>query len=191
DPGGFTSDSGNHVMHEPPAPIWLRLVRVGNTFYGYWALDVNNGASHGDWQNLGGPQTVNMGSTIYVGLALTGQGGNHNTTTFDHVTITGTTAPLPPSVLELTDGGFGEAGGAFLSNRVGVDNFTSTFTFQMTPGTAPMADGLAFVIQGDGAAALGPPGGGLGYGSDTVGVGGGLPRSLAIKFDLFNNSGEG
>jgi hypothetical protein len=191
DPGGFTSDSGNHVMHEPPAPIWLRLVRSGNTFTGYWALDVNNGQSHGAWNQLGPTVTLNMASTIYVGLAVTGQGGNANTSTFDHLTITGTTGPLPPSVLELTDGGFGEAGGAFLSNRVGVDNFTSTFNFKVTPGTAPMADGFAFVIQGDGPAALGPPGGGLGYGADTVGVGGGLARSLAIKFDLFNNSGEG
>src|SRR5262249_39537081 len=156
-----------------------------------YAVDVNNGQSHGTWNQLGPTVTVNMASTIYVGLALTGQGGNQNTSTFDHLSITGTTAPLPPSVVELTDGGFGEAGGAFLSNRVGVENFTTNFTFQMTPGTQPMADGMAFVIQGDGPAALGPPGGGLGYGADFVGGGGGLPRSLAIKFDLFHNSGEG
>jgi hypothetical protein len=132
-----------------------------------------------------------MASTIYVGLAVTGQGGNHNTSTFDHLSITGTQGPLPPSVVELTDGGFGEAGGAFLNNRVGVQNFTTTFTFQITPGTTPTADGMAFVIQGDGPTALGPPGGGLGYGSDTLGAGGGLPRSLAIKFDLYSNAGEG
>src|SRR5262249_21067488 len=150
DPGGSTSDSGNHVMHEPPAPIWLRLVRSGNSFSGFWALDVNNGQSHGPWNQLGGTQTVNIGSTIYVSLALTGQGGNQNTTTFDHVTVTGTTAPLPRSILELTDGGGGEAGGAFLSNRVGVMNFTTNFTFQVTPGTDPLADGMAFDIQADG-----------------------------------------
>src|SRR5262249_23506019 len=160
-------------------------VRSGNTFTGFYAVDVNNGQGHGAWIQLGPTVTINMASTVYVGLALTGQGGNHNTTTFDHVSITGTTAPLPPPVVELTDGGSGEAGGVFLNNRVGIENFTSTFTFQMTPGTAPMADGMAFVIQGDGPGALGPTGGGLGYGSDTVGVGGGLPRSLAIKFDLF------
>src|SRR5262245_32740877 len=193
DTGGGTSDSGNHVMHEPPAPIWLRLVRSGNAFSGYWALDVNSGQSHGPWNQLGGAQTINMSSTIYVGLAVTAHNnsGVINTSTFDHVAITGTTGPLPPTVVELTNGGFGEAGGAFLSNRVGIQNFTTNFTFQITPGTAPMADGLAFVIQGDGPTALGPAGGGLGYGADTVGVGGGLPRSLAIKFDIFNNSGEG
>jgi hypothetical protein len=191
DPGGFSSDSGNHVMHEPPAPIWLRLVRQGNNFTGYWALDVNNGQGHGAWNQLGSTITINMASTIYVGLALTGQGGNANTSTFDHLSITGTQGPLPPSVVELTDGGFGEAGGVFLNNRIGVQNFNTTFTFRLTPGTSPTADGMAFVIQGDGPTALGPPGGGLGYGSDTVGVGGGLPRSMAIKFDLFSNAGEG
>jgi hypothetical protein len=194
DPGGFTSDSDNHFTPTTPyvpPPIWLRLVRSGNTFTGYFAVDVNNGQSHGPWQNIGGPQTVNMASTVYVGLALTGQGGNSNTSTFDHVSITGTTGPLPPSILELTDGGFGEAGGAFLSNRVGVQNFITAFTLQITPGTSPTADGMAFVIQGVGPAALGGPGGGLGYGSDTVGGPVALPRSLAIKFDLYSNAGEG
>src|SRR5262249_52742670 len=143
DPGGFTSDSGNHIMHEPPAPIWLRLERHGNTFTGFWALDM--GGSHGAWQNLGGPQTINMAGTIYVGLAVTAHNndGRINTSTFDHLTITGTQGPLPRSVLELTDGGFGEAGGAFLKNRVGVHDLTTTFTLQITPRTPPIADRLA------------------------------------------------
>src|SRR5262249_23187041 len=160
----------------------------GNTFKGFWALDVNGGQGHGDWNQLGPTVTINMASTIYVGLAVTAHNnsGGINTSTFDPLTITGTPGPLAPSVLGLTAGGFGEAGGAFLKNRVGIQNFTSTFTFQMTPGTTPMADGMAFVIQGDGPAALGPTGGGLGYGSDHVGGGGGLPRSVAIKFDIFD-----
>ena len=113
-------------------------------------MDISNGQSHGPWVQVGSPATVNMATTVYVGLALTGQGGNHNTSHFDHVTVTGTSGPLPASVLELTDGGFGEAGGAFLNNRVGIQNFTTNFTFQLTPGTQPMADGMAFVIQGNG-----------------------------------------
>src|SRR5262249_50281034 len=144
DTGGGTADSGNHVMQEPAGPTWLRLVRSGNVFTGYWALDVNNGQSHGAWNQLGPATTINMASTIYVGLAVTAHNndGRINTSTFDHLTITGTTGPLPPSMLELTDGGFSEAGGGFLSNRVGIQNFTTNFTFQITPGTAPMADGL-------------------------------------------------
>jgi hypothetical protein len=193
DPGGFTSDAGNHNCNVQAAPVWLRLVRAGNNFSGFWAMDVNNGQSHGPWIQLGSTVTLNMASTVYVGLAVTAHNnsGVINTSKFDHVTITGTSGPLPPSVIDLTDGGFGEAGGAFLRNRVGVEKFTTTFTMQLSPGTAPTADGMAFVIQGVGPTALGPPGGGLGYGSDTVGVGGGLPRSLAIKFDLYSNAGEG
>jgi hypothetical protein len=189
-----TSDSGNHNGSlVQPAPVWLRLVRSGNFFTGYWATDLANGKKHGKWNQLGPTVEVDMANQVYVGLALTAHnnGGVINTSTFDHVTVTGTTAPLPPSVAELTDGNFGEAGSVFLDNRVGVESFTTTFTFQMRPGTTPMADGMAFVIQGVGPTALGPPGGGLGYGSDTVGAGGGLPRSLAIKFDLFDNAGEG
>jgi hypothetical protein len=190
--GGQTADTGNHVGATNPTPIWLRLDRVGNVFTGYWAAD-NNGTP-GTWTLISqnDPHTTVMPATLYVGLALTAHNnGQVATATFDHVTVTGTTASLPPTRARLTDGGGGEAGGVFLSNRVGVQNFTTTFTFQITPGTAPMADGMAFVIQGDGPAALGPTGGGLGYGSDTVGVGGGLPRSLAVKFDIYNNAGEG
>jgi hypothetical protein len=168
-----------------PAPYWVKIVRSGNTFTGYASSDGTNFMPVGSY-------TIAMATNVYVGLAVTSHNnGVLNTSTFDHVTVTGTTAPLPPSVAELTDGNFGEAGSVFLSNRVGVTNFTSTFTFQMRPGTTPMADGLAFVLQGVGPTALGPPGGGLGYGSDHVGGGGGLPHSVAIKFDLFNNQGEG
>jgi hypothetical protein len=189
--GDFTSDSETGFGTQK-APVWLRLVRSGNSFTGFYAVDVNNGQSHGPWIQVGSPVTVNMATTVFVGLALTGQGGKTNTSTFDHVSITGTTGPLPPSVLELTDGGFGEAGSAFLSNRVGVQNFNTTFTFQITPGTAPTADGMAFVIQGVGPTALGPPGGGLGYGLDHPDpTFRGITRSLAVKFDIFDNAGEG
>jgi hypothetical protein len=194
DPGGFTSDSRNHVMHEPPAPIWLRLVRSGNSFTGFWALDVSNGMSHGAWNQLGPTVTVNMANTIYVGLAVTAHNndGRINTSTFDHLTITGHTVPLPAPVLELTDGGFGETGSAFLTNRVPIQNFRTTFTMQIT-GNEPISDGLALVIQGVSPTARNATGGGggLGYGSDHVGGPLGITRSLAIKFDTFNNSGEG
>src|SRR5262249_19662715 len=70
DPGGFTSDSDNHIFGLQAAPVWLRLVRTGNTFTGFWAHD-NGDGTHGAWQNLGGPQTVPMGTNVLVGLALT------------------------------------------------------------------------------------------------------------------------
>jgi Legume lectin domain len=72
-----------------------------------------------------------------------------------------------------------------------VQSFTTDFTFQQAPGTTPTADGMAFVLQNSGIAGLGVGGGGLGYGSDTPGAGGGIPNSIAIKFDLYSNAGEG
>jgi hypothetical protein len=51
---------------------------------------------------------------------------------------------------------------------------------------------MTFIIQGNSPTAIPPQsGGGLGYGPDHVGGTGGIPNSIAIKFDTFNNQGEG
>jgi hypothetical protein len=82
--------------------------------------------------------------------------------------------------LQLTDGGLHEAGSAFYATPVNVQSFTTDFIFQLSN---PAADGSTFTIQNAGPGALGGGGGGLGYF--------GIPNSLCIKFDLYNNSGEG
>jgi hypothetical protein len=92
--------------------------------------------------------------------------------------------------LRLTDGGGGQAGSVFATERVNISRFTTTFTFQLRRNTNPMADGITFTIQGVGPRALGPSGGGLGYGPDFIGMGG-IPNSVAIKFDTYSNAGEG
>jgi len=63
-----------------------------------------------------------------------------------------------------------------------VASFSTRFTFRASAG-ADAADGLAFVIQAGGPTALGQTGGGLGYA--------GIPSSVAVKFDLYDNDGEG
>jgi len=91
--------------------------------------------------------------------------------------------------LRLTDGGANEAGSGFVTTPMNIQSFTADFSFQLTN---PNADGFTFTIHGgSAAAALGPTGGGLGYGPDAVGGTGGIPSSIAIKFDLYNNAGEG
>jgi hypothetical protein len=90
--------------------------------------------------------------------------------------------------LRLTDGGATEAGSGFYTTPLNIQSFTTDFSFQLTN---PNADGIAFVIQNAGTTALGPTGGGLGYGPDTTGGSGGIPSSVAVKFDLYNNAGEG
>ena len=84
------------------------------------------------------------------------------------------------SRLRLTDGGMNEASSAFFKTPVGVQQFTTSFDFLLTSATA---DGFTFTIQGVDPTALGSGGGHLGYAT--------IPKSVAIKFDLYNNGGEG
>ena len=101
-------------------------------------------------------------------------------------------AKLNGTALQLTDGLAGEAGAGWYGQPLNVQSFTTDFSIQMTPGTTPQADGMAFVIQNApaGLQALGPAGGGLGYGPDQPSGTGGIPNSMAIKFDTVNNAGE-
>jgi hypothetical protein len=97
-------------------------------------------------------------------------------------------AKLNGTRLRLTDGGTSEAAGAWYNSTVNIQQFTTNFSFQITGGTAPPADGFAFVIQGGSSTAIGSSGGSLGYGSTN---GSGIPNSIAVKFDLYSNNGEG
>jgi hypothetical protein len=100
------------------------------------------------------------------------------------------TAKVNGTALQLTDGGNNEAASAFSTSKVDVTHFSTQFSFQLTAGTST-ADGFTFTIQTAGNTARGPAGGGLGYGPDHTGGTGGIPTSVAVKFDLYNNQGEG
>ena len=97
-------------------------------------------------------------------------------------------AKLNGTRLRLTDGGGTEAGSGFYTTPLNIQSFTTDFSLQLTN---PNADGITFVIQNAGTTAIGPAGGGLGYGPDTLGGTAGIPTSVAIKFDLYSNAGEG
>ncbi len=91
--------------------------------------------------------------------------------------------------LELTDGGGYEAGSAFWTTPMNVQAFTTNFSFQLT---SAVADGFTFTIQNAGTTALGNLGGGLGYGvNPNGGTTGGIGKSVAVKFDIYSNAGEG
>jgi hypothetical protein len=95
-----------------------------------------------------------------------------------------TGAYLSGSRIRLTNGGQGEANAVYFWTPVDVESFSTSFDFQIAPGAlAPLGDGFTFAIQNAGAEAVGGGAGGLGYA--------GIPHSVAIKFDLFNDAGEG
>jgi sugar lactone lactonase YvrE len=98
------------------------------------------------------------------------------------------------TALQLTDGGMNESRSVFYNTPVGLSSFQTEFDFQLggkdLAGTA--ADGITFVLQSNGPNALGSPGGGLGYGLPAIGQSGpSITNSVAIKFDLHSDDGEG
>ncbi len=95
----------------------------------------------------------------------------------------GTPAAIAAGKLLLTNGGTGQATSAYYRTAVNVASFNTQFNFQINGGTATKADGMTFVLQNTGLTAVGAAGGGLGYN--------GIGNSIAVKFDLFNSTGEG
>jgi LysM repeat protein len=89
-------------------------------------------------------------------------------------------ASVTGGLLQITDGGTAEERSAWFTTKVPVQGFNTNFTFQLSNASA---DGMTFAIQGDNVWSLGDGGGGLGYQ--------GIAKSVAVKFDLYNNAGEG
>ena len=92
-------------------------------------------------------------------------------------------ATVTGGALQLTDGGNFEARAIWYSTPLNVQQFTTDFTFQITPAGPNSTDGMTFAIQNQGLTAHGGIGGALGYQ--------GVTPSVAVKFDTFNNAGEG
>jgi len=63
-PTAGSSSSSDRTLTGISPPSSIRLVRQGNTFTGYVF-------QNGQWQQEGQSATVGMGSTVYIGLALT------------------------------------------------------------------------------------------------------------------------
>ncbi len=98
--------------------------------------------------------------------------------------LNGTVTKIVGTSLQLTDDNKTEKASVFSFNPVSVTNFATQFNIQMVgaPNTT-LADGMTFTIQGVSNTALGSTGSGLGYA--------GIAKSVAVKFDLYSNSGEG
>jgi hypothetical protein len=113
--------------------------------------------------------TIQGTTLINFGSGFTATGMQFN----GHTKLNGTR-------LQLTDSGTYEQASAYWNTQVNVQSFTNDFNFQLTNAHA---DGFTFLVQRLGLTAIGTVGGGLGYA--------GLNKSVAVKFDLYNNDGEG
>ena len=100
-------------------------------------------------------------------------------------------AKLNGTALELTDGGGTEAAAAWYMVEANIQSFSTDFNFQITPASVSTGDGFTFTMQSNNSTAIGPSGGGLGYGPDQPAGTPGIGSSVAVKFDLYSNAGEG
>ena len=77
---GGTTSSTTSTIGTPPN-VWARLVRTGNTLYGYKSTDGTN------WTQVNS-RSITMATNIYVGLAVaSGSSTSLNTATFTNVTV--------------------------------------------------------------------------------------------------------
>jgi hypothetical protein len=89
-------------------------------------------------------------------------------------------AAIVNNAAELINGGQNETGTVWSFATQNIQKFSTQFTFQITN---PNADGFTFAIQNNSPTAVGKYGGGLAYA--------GINNSICVKFDLYNNNGEG
>ena len=111
----YSSNPGSVVT---TLPCWVRVVRSGNTFSGYYAPDGVN------WVSLG-TQTISMAQSVYVGLGVSSDSSTVlATAVFDNVSVNFASAPGPVitnvsadtgsigSQVIITGSGFGASAGA-------------------------------------------------------------------------------
>ncbi|HWA96986.1 MAG TPA: fibronectin type III domain-containing protein, partial [Pirellulales bacterium] len=138
--------------------------------------------------NSNGASGYSNQATVVVSSATTSINFASGFTSSTGLALNGSAA-ISNSALVLTNGASYQSASAFTSSLVSVSAFSTQFSFQLLN---PSADGFTFTIQNVGPTALGGVGGNLGYSAD--GFAGGHPAitsSIAIKFDLASNNGEG
>jgi hypothetical protein len=122
-------------------PYWIKVVRSGNAFFSYTSPDGVN------WTQVGTVQTVVMGQSVYIGLAVSsGSTAALATATFDNVTVGNTPQPVPSPWVDADVGTVGLAGNASYTNGTFTVNGSGTLIYGS-------ADAFNFVYQpltGDG-----------------------------------------
>jgi len=158
---------------------------------GSFSLNFATSASVQAIASAGGMSNSEIATATYT-IVSSGGGGSGTLPSYGSgftssgLTLNGNAA-INGTRLRLTDGGTAESSSAFYNNLVNVQSFSSNFSFQLTDATA---DGFIFCIQGNSPTSLGQNGAKLGYSFDKTGANG-IGNSVAVKFDIYNNDGEG
>ncbi|HWE02877.1 MAG TPA: fibronectin type III domain-containing protein [Tepidisphaeraceae bacterium] len=169
------STNGGAFTQVATAPAGATSIAIGGlaalTTYSFEVAGVNS-KGQGAFSDIAKATTTNQASGVDFsgGFAGTSQ-----------LTLNGKAA-LSAAALQLTGGAANQASSAFFTSPVGIANFTSSFTFKSN-ASSTSGEGFTFTLQNVAANALGSSGAGLGYG--------GIAKSVAIKFDLYSDSGEG
>jgi len=151
---------------------WMTVASLIAPYFFVVSASNANGESNNSSQVASTPNAAPV-NTINFGNGFTGAAGS--------LFLNGNAA-INGSALQLLNGAQNQVSSVYSNTKQNVASFSTTFDFQMT-GNWPIGDGFTFVIQNAGSNALGIFGGGLGYK--------GMGNSVAIKFDMFDNAGEG
>ena len=134
-------------------------------------------------QGASGLQAANLISgNLFAGVEVGGKQFDFDSGSSEFgnfITVNGSAENLGAEIQLTTT--LSQAGSAFSTAPLNVAQFSTEFNFEL--GGIAQADGITFTIQGNSPYALGFGGGDLGYG--------GIGNSVAVKFDLYNNAGEG
>jgi len=125
--GGSTSSTGIGGLNPP---MWLKLVRSGNTFTAY---DSPDGAT---WSQVGSAQTISMAQNVFIGMATSSISPTmRETATFNNVSINTSSNPAP--VINSLSATTGPGGSQIAINgaNFGVNQSSSVVTLGGTPIT--------------------------------------------------------
>lgn len=171
----------SQITTAPPGSTSIAIGGLNALTTYYFRMRGYNGLGSGAYSNVASAQTSNAVALLDYSQGFAAAASSMTLNGFTH---------LNGSLLQLTNGNGFENSSAFSNSAVDVTKFTTQFQFQIGAGVNT-ADGFTFCIQGVGPTALGGSGGGLGYGTDGVNGGPTINNSVAIKFDLYSNAGEG
>lgn len=186
-PGGGSYSSAQNVSISGPSGSTIyyttdgSMPSTGSTKYG-GAISVSSSETLNAIAAETGYFSSNEATAVYTIGSGGGSGINFGSGfTSGSMALNGN-ASISGGSLTITQNTTAQVSSAWFPTAINIQNFTTDFTFQQSAGTNT-ADGLTFTLQGDSTTALGGTGGNLGYE--------GLAKSVAVKFDLYNNNGEG